>query len=231
MKKIIAVILTLCLGASVYMMSNEVNADNEAGSVSDPLVTKSYVDSKIKSLDEILAKITELQEKIGSGDKAKDESKKEDKKPKKEDKISSSYKKRLEEVEKRLAEIEKLSAKLAKDTKPSEKDLQDKSDMGEVIGENGFLNADIYTVLKMEKGQKLILGAGAEFIIRAGSGTAIAGVNGDGLADITAGKDLRAGAEIEKQHLLVASVNDGRGVLITSENSSYLLVKGSYKID
>lgn len=85
-----------------------------------------------------------------------------------------------------------------------------------------------YTVVEnVQAGKKIILAGGSEAILRSGSATAIEGTNG-GLVDASAGVDLKQGANVPLQHLLISSRSDGRGLLIKS--ASYLLVRGSYTI-
>lgn len=90
----------------------------------------------------------------------------------------------------------------------------------------------LFVVVEATNGQKIICGASAEIILRAGSATVIAGDKGDGLANLTTGDDLRGGDLVPLQHHLLVSRDDGRGFLITSENGiSYILVKGAYVLE
>lgn len=98
------------------------------------------------------------------------------------------------------------------------------------IDNNGAGQASLFQVVEATNGQRLICGASAEVILRAGSAQVIAGINGDGLADLTAGEDLAGDAKVPKQHHLLVSRDDGRGLLITSEDTSYILVKGAYTL-
>lgn len=91
-------------------------------------------------------------------------------------------------------------------------------------------SATLFTVIgPLSNGQQVICGASAEVILRAGGGQVIAGANGDGLADLTQGNDLRASAIIPLQHHLLVSRDDGRGVLVTKDQT-YILIKGGYTI-
>jgi len=89
------------------------------------------------------------------------------------------------------------------------------------------LEAGYRVVENVPAGKKIILAAGSEAILRSGSATAIEGTYG-GLVDASAGADLKQGANVPLQHLLISSRSDGRGLLIKS--ASYLLVRGSYTI-
>ena len=90
-------------------------------------------------------------------------------------------------------------------------------------GSEGFI------VLTMEKGQTLLPGGGTELILRSGTATAVAGQNGDNLADVTSAKDLVVGTAVVKNHLLISSRDDGRGIKASAK--CYLLVRGAYKVN
>ena len=84
-----------------------------------------------------------------------------------------------------------------------------------------------YMVVEAKAGQKIILAGGSEAILRSGSATAIAGTYGT-LVDASAGLDLKDGANITVQHLLISSRTDGRGLLIKS--NAFLLIRGAYTV-
>ncbi len=84
-----------------------------------------------------------------------------------------------------------------------------------------------FAVVELQKGKTIISGDGAEIILRSGTATAIKGTYGS-LADTTSAKDLAAGAAVTKNHLLISSRNDGRGLKATA--MCYLLVRGGYTI-
>ncbi|HBN83200.1 MAG TPA: hypothetical protein DDZ89_05095, partial [Clostridiales bacterium] len=88
-----------------------------------------------------------------------------------------------------------------------------------------------YSVIVLEKGQSLIASDVVEFIVRGGTCTAISGANGDGLADMTSGdgKDYQTGEQLPKNHYMLISRGDGRGIKAESD-TVYLMVKGSYAI-
>lgn len=90
----------------------------------------------------------------------------------------------------------------------------------------------LFQVIRASNGQRLICGASAEIILRAGEATVIAGEYGDGLADLTSGNDLQGGDDVPANHHLLVSRDDGRGFLITQEAGfSYILVKGDYVLE
>ncbi|MGI6563233.1 MAG: hypothetical protein ACOX3Q_11860 [Clostridia bacterium] len=88
-----------------------------------------------------------------------------------------------------------------------------------------------YSVVVLEKGQTLIAGDVIEFIVRSGVCTAIEGANGDGIADMTSGdgKDFYTGDQLPKNHYMLISRPDGRGIKAVSD-TVYLMVKGMYSI-
>jgi hypothetical protein len=84
-----------------------------------------------------------------------------------------------------------------------------------------------FIVVEVEAGKKLYGGAGTEMILRSGSATALD--NGsDGVSDLTAGKDIRQGAAIVSNHLLLVPRDDGRG--IACKTKCWVMVKGDYEI-
>lgn len=87
----------------------------------------------------------------------------------------------------------------------------------------------VFVVVEVEEGQKLIGGAGTEIVLRGGSATIIEGVNGDGIADLTDGKDLLEGIDVPAQHHLLIAKDDGRGLMIHSK--SWIMVKGDYTLE
>ncbi|RKN78865.1 hypothetical protein [Paenibacillus ginsengarvi] len=82
-------------------------------------------------------------------------------------------------------------------------------------------------VIKLEAGQILYGGIGSEIIVRTGKTIAVS--NDDGIPDVTAGKDIAAGAAIENNHLLVIP-HEGRGVKADPKNKDeiYIMIRGSY---
>lgn len=88
--------------------------------------------------------------------------------------------------------------------------------------------AQLFEVLELTMGQSLICGAGTEVILRGGKATAIISQDG-GLADLTAGTEIKSALDIPLQHLLLISRDDGRGLKVTADKA-WIMVKGSYEI-
>lgn len=98
------------------------------------------------------------------------------------------------------------------------------------IPTGGGSNESQLFVVELSKGQKLIAEAGGEIILRGGKATAITSPQG-GLADVTAGIDIKSGENIPPNHLLIIARSDGRGVLATSDATVYLMVRGNYHVE
>lgn len=88
------------------------------------------------------------------------------------------------------------------------------------------------TVVELMPGQTLYGFEGTEFIVRTGKVVAVAGSKGDGLTDITAGKDLRGGAAIEPNHLLLIARSDNRGLKLDAKYKgvAHIMVRGKYEL-
>ncbi|PKM57921.1 MAG: hypothetical protein CVU98_03685 [Firmicutes bacterium HGW-Firmicutes-3] len=93
-----------------------------------------------------------------------------------------------------------------------------------IAGQSG----SAYVVVEAEVGDTIICGGGTELILRAGKATVIQGANGDGLADLTQGLDLKGGAFVPMQHHLLISRDDGRGIKITEK--AFIMIKGAYTL-
>jgi hypothetical protein len=86
------------------------------------------------------------------------------------------------------------------------------------------------TVVQLKIGQTLYAGAGAEFIVRTGKTIAVS-KDEDGIPDVTAGKDIRAGSAIENNHHLIFP-RDTRGIKPAINNTAdiFVMVRGSYSL-
>lgn len=92
-----------------------------------------------------------------------------------------------------------------------------------VISETGSL----FAVLQVESGQRMLLGAGSELVLRTGAAQAIRGEFGC-VADLISGQDLEGEDAVTLNHLLVSSRDDNRGVRFTK--NAYVLIKGTYTL-
>jgi hypothetical protein len=82
-------------------------------------------------------------------------------------------------------------------------------------------------VVEVAAGNRLIASSGTEMILRSGQATAIDSEMG-GLSDVTAGKDIRQGEAVAKNHLLIVPRDDGRGLLASTD--LIVLVRGDFSI-
>jgi hypothetical protein len=84
------------------------------------------------------------------------------------------------------------------------------------------------TIVNLTNSQTLFAGEGAEFIVRTGK-VNIVSTDGDGVPDVTAGKDLQPNAPVELNHLLVFP-REGRGIKPDAKNVGdiYVMIRGNY---
>lgn len=100
-------------------------------------------------------------------------------------------------------------------------------------------NVSSWVVVEVPAGKSLICKDGTEIILRSGNAKSISKItkeikNGiemitdNGLADVTAGKDLAMEENIISNHLLIVPRDDGRGARALT--NCFFLVKGDYEI-
>lgn len=87
-----------------------------------------------------------------------------------------------------------------------------------------------YTVVYMTKGQRLFAEDALELVVRSGSVNAISPTANQGLSDMTAGAEILDGKKVPVNHQVMIPRGDGRGIIITS-NESYVMVRGPYTIE
>lgn len=87
--------------------------------------------------------------------------------------------------------------------------------------------ASQFKVADVAANKSVILGAGAEIILRMGNCSVIASEKG-GLSDVTMGFDLESGVLVQGNHLLIAPLGDGRGVFTATD--CIFMIKGEYEI-
>lgn len=84
-----------------------------------------------------------------------------------------------------------------------------------------------FEVVRLTKGQKIV--GAVELILRSGTAEAVC-PGADQLADLTGGSDIAGGTSVTRNHLLLVPRDDGRGLMVTS-NEAYLMVRGSYTVE
>jgi hypothetical protein len=84
------------------------------------------------------------------------------------------------------------------------------------------------TVLSLNAGQTLYAGAGTEFIVRTGKAVAYS-TDGNGIPDLTGGKDIPNGAPVALNHLLLFP-REGRGIKLDPKSTAtvIVMVRGNY---
>ncbi|MCL2576831.1 MAG: hypothetical protein FWE27_02110 [Defluviitaleaceae bacterium] len=96
-----------------------------------------------------------------------------------------------------------------------------------IPGPAGEPHSSVFTVLNPQAGQTITFNAGTEFILRSGRAVALTGPN-NGIPNVTAGADIMNGQNIEHNHLMIIPVTDGRGIVFQTE--AWLMVRGGYTI-
>ena len=150
-----------------------------AGTESDPLVTKSYVDSVIEELKASLSSSEKTTESSESSEEGSSESSK---------------------------ESEQAS-----------------------VQKDGYIYCEEFTVVNFSEGDKVILGAGSEFILRKKNSIKVLDDTTNGIPDLTSGSTLYSGTNIPRDHLFVVPRDDGRGFVCTT--SSIVMIKGCYTVE
>ena len=84
-----------------------------------------------------------------------------------------------------------------------------------------------FKVVDVPAGKSVIFSAGTEAILRMGTCNII-GTQKGGISDVTMGYDLPDGTIVQGNHLLIAPLDDGRGVRTSTD--CILMIKGSYEI-
>lgn len=86
------------------------------------------------------------------------------------------------------------------------------------------------TVVQLAAGQTLLAGAGSELIVRTGYVTAVS-TDGNGIPDVTSGKDIAINSAIITNHLLIFPT-DKRGIKPDPRKKEpiFVMVRGSFKL-
>ncbi len=87
-----------------------------------------------------------------------------------------------------------------------------------------------YEVLHLSQGDIVLAETPCEIILRTGEAKAYLSGNESGIADLTAGIDIKEGELLSHNHLLlVPRGGDGRGFIVTSAEV-YIMVRGGYNL-
>ncbi len=83
-----------------------------------------------------------------------------------------------------------------------------------------------YQVVKVDPGIRILASDTGEVILRSGTARVIGNEYNEGLSDLTAGSELKNGAAVPKDHLILIPRGDGRGII--TETVCYIIYKGLY---
>jgi hypothetical protein len=171
------------------------------GSIGDPVITKSYLDSKT---DAITKQIQDIKKELVEIEKQQ----------------SLQNFEILEDMERELSELKGQVRDLLR--------LNEKVNNLEKINPADFVAP--FKVIELKDGDRIIAGESTEIILRSGKARAISSSAG-GLVDVTSETqgNLVSPADVPLNHLLIVPRADGRGIRITSENA-WVMIKGKYDI-
>ena len=183
------------------------------GSVDDPLVTKSYLDERLRELTG-QKPVTQPQPAPGSSAGVTEHAMKEA--------IAAEVNKLRQEL---LAQMQNGNTSGSQN---GSSQGTGSAAPGGGAPSSGSSAGQAVEVLKLEPGQVLYAGAGTEMIVRTGRTVAVS-TDENGIPDVTAGKDLAAGTEIETNHLLIFP-REGRGIKSHPDNITdiYVMIRGPY---
>lgn len=175
-------------------------ASGTAGSSDDPIVTKSYVDSQVSSIMNIIASNS------GNGDSSGDIE------------ITLSDEDKKELVEEVTSQVLAILEAQGDDSTTTDNPFENVEEA----------TSSSYVPVELQNGQVLLGGEGTEIILRSGSCvTYVSGLNG--VVNATTGTDMINNQNVSKNNILIVPREDGRGVMATSDGT-WFIVKGDYTI-
>ena len=228
--KIKAIILALTITLTAFAI---ISYAAEPGSAADPLALKSYVDSKIADLETKLTAMIQGGANNGTNSQAQTQPQTQ---PQTQAESSGAAESNTSTSITALAAQLDTLAKTVDELKNENTSLRQSirrlaADSGTGSVENGadsYQNyAEGFIAFEAFENQRIMLGAGAELVLRTGGANAIHGELG-ALVDLISGKDLEAGGAVPINHLILSPRADNRGVRISED--AWVLVKGSYEI-
>jgi len=97
-------------------------------------------------------------------------------------------------------------------------------------GNTGNSASNIYQVVELTYGKKILAKNSLELILRpGGSAIVVSPVATQGISDLTSGTELLNNTNLSENHSCLIPRGDGRGILITSEKA-YIMIRGEYEI-
>ena len=205
MAMVIAVVFILCGIVCVSFVYA-----SEAGSNDDPIALKSYVDAKFSALEKKFTGTPETSADAPTG-------------------TSTNVNADVADLAKKVDSLTKTVATLKSENETLKRSVQQASGTGtdsvDGIGKGSV--GYIFEIHEIKSGQRVLLGASTEMIIRTGSAQAIKGELG-GVIDLITGEELDAGDDVTINHLLLSSREDNRGVRFTED--AYVMIKGAFSV-
>ncbi len=199
------------------LLITTVYATGTAGSSEDPLVTKSYVDTKISNA------LSSSDLGSGTGSLTDEQEK---------DLVEAVTKQVLAIVEVNLDSKETELTDEIKDyiNAVVVSSINDIADDGQIDTDlnTGESSASTYVPVELQNGQVLLGDEGTEIILRSGSAMSYVDAE-NGIVNASSGTEYMEGVNIPKNNILIVPRNDGRGVRATS-NATWFIVKGGYTI-
>ncbi len=104
--------------------------------------------------------------------------------------------------------------------------------INELTANGGITVETAYSDISLKEGQTLILSAESEVIYRGGGAIAITSSNleGEGITDMSLGKELFSGVSLEYGHIYYASASDSKKAILVTGDTAYFTVRGDYDI-
>lgn len=228
MKKLAAIVLTLCMILGLSLVFN-FNSYAKPGDESDPVIVLSYLNMR---LDELVSKYNLNADNNLTSDISTEN-------------IQNSINAinmKLDELSTSVANLNESSSQNSNkedqseisnetttntSTENSDTNTNDditSKDKDEASTQNSYLK---YAIVELQAGEKLLAEESSEIIVRMGNCTAIASANG-GLSDVTSGKNLSNLEKVDLNHLIIIPRTDGRGLL--ANDNTIIMIKGDYEI-
>lgn len=104
--------------------------------------------------------------------------------------------------------------------------------IAELTASGGITVATAYNDISAREGQVIILAPDSELIYRGGGAVAITASNasGEGITDMSAGRELFSGERLEYGHIYYASESESRRAVLVTGSTAYFTVRGEYEI-
>ncbi len=207
-KKSVHIILVLAVIISLFTLYAAQADTAQPGTPGDPLISQSYVDSKIADLT---AEITGIKQQLGTGSQAG----------------SGSNGADISDLASKISGLESDVKSLESSLSDLKKSVENESPASGAGNDTEGSLGKYQVVGPIASGSRIIAGESTEIVLRSGAATAIGSALG-GISDLVSGTDLKTGQNVPLNHLLLVPRNDGRGIAVTKE--AYALIRGTYEV-